>query len=285
MRAARAKPPQRLPQWRQHVRRRTESSVAKGKGSLSAWPHNVMTLGIDVGGSGIKGAVLDAEGRMTTDRVRVATPYPCPPQRLLAEVQAVAAQLPRANRVSVGFPGLVRNGRVLQVPALSRATYGGDPDPSLAARWKGFWLAEEMAAMFGMPTKVVNDADMQGCAVVTGKGFEFVMTLGTGVGVALFNEGALLPHMELSHGPFRGGVSFDLTLGNAGRKDLGRRKWRRLVNEAIGWFDEMLFFDTIYIGGGNAKHLDPEDLPGKAVVVPNTAGITGGVRVWDLTDD
>ena len=83
------------------------------------------------------------------------------------------------------------------------------------------------------------------------------------------------------HGPFQKST-FDLVLGNAGRKSLGKKKWRKLALEAIHWFDEMLFFDTIYVGGGNAKHLDPATLPPKAEVVPNSAGITGGVRVWDL---
>ncbi len=259
--------------------------MAKVKDAGSAWPKSVLTLGIDIGGSGIKASVLDRNGRMTTERVRVDTPYPCTPQRLLAEIDSLTSPLPRTNRVSVGFPGLVRAGKVVHVPSLSRLEYGGEQDAGMAARWHGYPLADELAELFGVPTKVVNDADMQGCAVAGGKGFEFVMTLGTGVGTALFNDGELLPHLELSHGPFRKGVSFDLTIGNAGRKDLGRKKWRKLVNEAIFWFDEMLFFDTIYIGGGNAKHLDPEALPDKAVIVPNTAGITGGVRVWDLSRD
>lgn len=259
--------------------------MAKAKNTGSAWPKNVLTLAIDIGGSGIKASVLDRDGAMTTQRIRVETPYPCPPQRLISEIDSLCAQLPRSNRVSVGFPGLVRGGSVVHVPSLSRLEYGGVEDPAMAARWHGFPLADQLAEMFGVPTKVVNDADMQGCAVARGIGFEFVMTLGTGVGTALFNEGELLPHLELSHGPFRRGVSFDLMLGNAGRKDLGNKKWRKLVGEAIHWFDEMLFFDTIYIGGGNAKHLDSDVLPEKAVIVPNTAGITGGVRVWELSSD
>lgn len=247
----------------------------------ATWPKNVTTLGIDVGGSGVKGSVLDAEGQMITERVRLDTPYPCPPPLLVSTIDEVASQLPKANRVSVGFPGLVRDGKVVHVPSLSRLEYGGQEDPTMAARWHGFDLAGALSESFGLPTKVVNDADMQGCAVAQGNGFEFVMTLGTGVGTALFNDGKLLEHLELSHGPFKKST-FDLVLGNAGRKSIGKKKWGKLVLEAIHWFDEMLFFDTIYIGGGNAKHLDPDKLPPKAQVVPNSAGITGGVRVWDL---
>lgn len=251
------------------------------KVASAAWPKNVTTLGIDIGGSGVKASVLDKDGQMITERVRQDTPYPCPPKTLLATIDEVVTNLPKTNRVSVGFPGLVRNGVVVHVPSLSRLEYGGEEDPAMAAAWHGFDLAGELSEMFSLPTKVVNDADMQGCAVAQGDGFEFVMTLGTGVGTAMFNDGKLLDHLELSHGPFKKST-FDLTLGNAGRKSLGKKKWAKYVLEAINWFDEMLFFDTIYVGGGNAKHLDAATLPPKAVVVPNSAGITGGVRVWDL---
>jgi polyphosphate glucokinase len=258
-----------------------DRSKVRQKQVSAIWPRDVQTLAIDIGGSGVKGSVLDPEGQMRTQRVRLDTPYPCPPQRLLDTIDEVAAQLPKANRVSVGFPGLVREGVVLHVPALSRLEYGGQQDAGLAAKWRGFDLAGGLAAMFGLPTKVVNDADMQGCAVAQAEGFEFVMTLGTGVGTALFQDGRLLPHLELSHGPYLKS-SFDLVLGNAGRKKLGNRKWNKLVVDAIAWFDEILSFDTILIGGGNAKKLDEELLNDKAQVVPNSAGITGGVRVWDL---
>lgn len=248
------------------------------------WPENVTTLGVDVGGSGVKASVLNASGEMITERVRVETPYPCPPPKLVSTIRELVAQLPETQRVSVGFPGLVRDGVVKQVPSLSRLAYGGEIDPTMAARWYDFDLAGALAQEFVVPVKVVNDADMQGCSVATGKGFEFVMTLGTGVGCALFFDGKILPHMELSHGPFKKGMTTDYALGNVSRREIGNKKWRRWVNEAIHWFDEMLFFDSILIGGGNAKKLKLADLPPKATVVPNTAGITGGVRVWDLAD-
>lgn len=252
--------------------------------SKTRWPHNVTTLGVDVGGSGIKASILDFNGNMVTERVRVDTPYPCPPPRLVSAIRQAIEPLPKAQRVSIGFPGLVRDGVVIQVPSLSRIAYGGPNDPTMASRWHGFDLGDALAQEFEVPVKVVNDADMQGCAVASGNGFEFVMTLGTGVGCAVFNDGRLLPHMELSHGPFKNGMTIDYALGNVSRKLVGKKKWRRWVNEAVHWFDEMLFFDSILIGGGNAKKLIPEDLTPKATVVPNTAGITGGVRVWDLAD-
>ncbi len=246
------------------------------------WPPDVLTLSIDIGGTGLKASVVNAQGVMTTDRVRVDTPYPCPPETLVSTLADLVSPMLDVHRVSVGFPGLVRQGHVIEVPSLSRRVYGGDRDQELSEAWSGFDLAHALAERFQLPTKVVNDADMQGCAVAEGNGLEFVMTLGTGVGTALFNDGVLLPHLELSHGPFKDDLTFDIALGNAQRKDIGNERWVKRVRKAIKAFDDMLFFHKIYIGGGNAKHLSAADVGPKGVVVPNTSGILGGVRVWDL---
>lgn len=246
------------------------------------WPLDVLTLAIDIGGSGFKASIVNAQGVMTTDRVRVDTPYPCPPERLVDTVTALVRPLLSVHRVSVGFPGLVRHGHVIEVPSLSRREYGGERDRDLADAWRGFDLAHALAESFQLPTKVVNDADMQGCAVVRGSGLEFVMTLGTGVGTALFNDGQLLPHLELSHGPYKDDLTVDIALGNAQRKSVGNERWIKRVRKAIAAFDDMLFFDHLYVGGGNAKHLSPSDVGPRGEIVPNTSGLVGGVRVWDL---
>ncbi|MBU6244012.1 MAG: ROK family protein [Actinomycetales bacterium] len=243
---------------------------------------DVVTLSIDIGGSGFKACLLDTGGQMLGDRVRVDTPYPCPPDRFVATVGSLTDPLRPANRASVGFPGMVRRGHVLHVPSLSRAAYGGPPDPGLTAAWTGFDAQTELSARLSLPTKVVNDADMQGCAVVSGVGMEFVMTLGTGVGTALFHDGRLLPHLELSHGPYNDDLTVDLALGNAARKEIGHHRWVKRVRKAIALFDDMLWFDHIYVGGGNAKHLAPADTGSKGSIVSNTAGLVGGVRVWEL---
>jgi polyphosphate glucokinase len=246
------------------------------------WPDDVRTLAIDIGGSGFKAAVLDPGGVMLTERVRVETPYPCPPEDLVRSLQSLTEHLGVYHRVSVGFPGLVRNGRVRNIPSLSRLEYGGEADAGLEEQWRGFDLAGALTKAFGVPVKVANDADVQGCAVVQGEGFEFVMTLGTGVGTALFLDGRLLPHLEGGHAPFRKDETFEEQLGNVTRKEVGNHRWGKRVVKAIAAYDRFLFFDTIYLGGGNAKHLDPEQLPTHAKVVDNTAGIVGGVRLWDL---
>jgi polyphosphate glucokinase len=247
-----------------------------------AWPHDVHTLAIDIGGSGFKAAVLDPMGVMVTERVRVDTPYPCPPHRLVETLRDLTVGLGDHHRVSVGFPGLVRGGRVRNIPSLSRAAYDGETDPELEKAWRDFDLAGALSDSFGVPVKVANDADVQGCAVVTGQGFEFVMTLGTGVGTALFLDGRLLPHLEGGHAPFRKDQTFEEQLGNVPRKEIGNSRWGRRVVKAIAAYDRFLFFDTIHVGGGNAKHLDPSTLPPHARIVSNSAGIIGGVRLWDL---
>lgn len=247
-----------------------------------AWPHDVLTLAIDIGGTGLKGALVDAGGAMVSDKLKVATPYPCPPERLVSEIVQLCQPLEGYHRVSIGFPGLVRQGIVLEVPSLSRRVYGGPPDPELAAQWSGFHLADDFAHAFDLPVLVVNDADMQGAAVVQGHGVEFVMTLGTGVGTALFYDGHLLPHFELSHGAFRKGMSTDIALGEARRQEIGTKHWIPDVRLAIENFHNMLYFDHLYVGGGNAKRLEPADVGPKGVIIPNTAGILGGVRIWQM---
>jgi polyphosphate glucokinase len=241
------------------------------------------TLSIDVGGTGLKAALVSADGEMVSERAKIKTPYPCPPEVLIEKLQKLTSDFSEFERVSVGFPGLVREGVVSHVPALSRITYGGETDPELQSAWKDFDLRSELAAVFNKPVKVANDADMQGCAVVEGHGFEFVMTLGTGVGTAVFNNGILIPHMELSHAMFRKGESFDLHLGNAARKDVGDERWIGRVLLAITAFDDFLYYDKIHIGGGNSKYLVDTPLPPKARIVSNTAGLLGGVRIWDHT--
>ncbi|MGA1248348.1 MAG: ROK family protein [Candidatus Nanopelagicales bacterium] len=240
------------------------------------------TLCIDVGGTGIKAALVSPKGELLSERIKISTPYPCPPERLLETFKEIAATFDSFHQVTVGFPGLVRNGVVSHVPALSRATYGGKTDKNLQNQWRGFSLETASREIFSVPTLVANDADVQGAAVVTGQGFEFVMTLGTGVGTALFNDGHLLPHLELSHARFRNRESFDIQLGNAARKQIGNARWSKRVLKAIEVFDSFLYFDQIHIGGGNAEFLRDLELPKKARIVSNVAGLLGGVRLWNL---
>ena len=245
------------------------------------FPADVVTLSIDIGGSGVKGALLDAHGEMISEKQRIETPYPCPPARLVDTVMELSALLPGFHRVSVGFPGLIRDGRVSFIPSLSKSTLEGEIVPELQEQWAGFQLEHALNTSFGVPVRVVNDADMQGCAAIKGKGLEFVMTLGTGCGTALFFNGRLLPHLELGHAQFRKNQTFEEQIGNAARREIGKSRWISRVIKAIDVFHQSLFFDHIYIGGGNARLLRETELAPNVTLVSNTAGILGGIAIWE----
>lgn len=246
-----------------------------------SFPADVVTLSVDIGGSGLKCALLNAKGEMISERLRVDTPYPCPPERLIEALIQLTEKLSGYHRMSVGFPGLIREGRVINIPSLSKSTLEGEIDPQLVSAWHNFELAQALANAFTVPIRVANDADVQGSAVIQGKGLEFVMTLGTGCGAALFYDGKLLPHLELGHAPFRKGESFEDQIGNAARKQVGKERWIKRVKKAIVAYDSFLFFDHIYVGGGNARHLLGEDLGPNVTIVENTAGILGGIKIWE----
>jgi len=244
------------------------------------------TLAFDVGGSGLKATVLDDDGTMRADRVRVATEYPMPPDKLVDALCGLAAQLPNADRAAVGFPGMVRDGRVLTAPNLVTAHGPGTKvKQELVEQWSGFALAERLAQRLGIPVRVANDADVQGSAVVAGEGLELVVTLGTGFGTALFENGQLLPHMEFAHHPFVHDMTYEEYVGDIARKEIGAQRWSKRVKKVIDALDALLLFDRVYIGGGNASKLVADvDLGPKAVIVDNKAGLVGGVKLWERTE-
>jgi polyphosphate glucokinase len=200
---------------------------------------------------------------------------------MVDDLAQLVAPLPPAARVSAGFPGMVRNGRVLSAPHFVTVHGPGSAiDPELERLWSGFDLAGALSARLGKPTRVANDADIQGAAVMTGHGLELVVTLGTGVGTAFFYDGRLLPHLEFAHHPFLKGDTYNEQLGDAARKDVGNARWNKRVRKAIATLRALSFFDHCYIGGGNAKKLHG-DLGTDVTTVDNTAGILGGIRLWD----
>jgi len=225
------------------------------------------TLAIDVGGSGLKATVLDHRGVPQLDRVRVDTPVGAPPDAFVDAIAALVRGLPETTRAAVGFPGMVRGGVVLTAPNL-----GHDG-------WRGFDLARALGERLGMPTRVANDADVQGLAVIDGRGLEMVLTLGTGFGTGLYQDGRLCPHLEISQQPFRRGQTYDEQLGNAARKEIGNKHWRKRVLMAIDNMRTLTHFDRLYVGGGNAKKLDGP-LPDDVVIVDNRAGLVGGAALW-----
>jgi polyphosphate glucokinase len=257
-----------------------EPGAAKASGTL--------TLAIDIGGTGLKASVLDLNGEMVADRVRVATTYPLPPSGengMVERLMKLVAPLPPADRVSIGFPGMVRRGVILSAPHfVTESGPGSKVDHKLVKAWSRFDLAAAMKEVLSKPVKVANDADIQGAAVVEGKGLELVITLGTGFGTALFSDGQLMPHLEIAHQPFRKGEVYNDQLGERTRKEIGDERWSRRVRKAIEQLDTLLFFDHLYMGGGNAKRVSRDELGllmDRITVVDNSAGILGGIKLWE----
>lgn len=227
----------------------------------------IHTLAIDIGGTRTKATVLDEQGQMVSERVRVNTPDPCSPDIMLATIDILVKQLPEFARISIGFPGVVRKGRIYSAHNLGNEI------------WYGFNLAEAVERQYNRPTRVANDADMQGLGAIRGEGVELVITLGTGFGSSLFEDGHIAPHLELAHHPFRNGETYEEQLGVRALEEVGKKRWNRRLLRAIKALRTLTNFDRMYIGGGNAEHIKFQ-LPPDIEIVPNTLGMVGGIWLW-----
>lgn len=226
----------------------------------------IRTLAVDIGGSGVKAIVLDQAGNAITERNRVETPQPPKPNAVIDAIAQLAARQGKFDRVSVGFPGVVSSG-------ITRTAVNLDPD------WVGFDLATTLSERLGKPVRVLNDADMQGLAAISGKGVELVVTLGTGFGSALFVDGRLVPNLEMGHHPFRKGETYEEQLGRAALDKAGQQKWNNRLGKAIATLEHLFNYDSLYIGGGEAKKITI-DLPPNVKIVPNINGLLGGIALW-----
>jgi polyphosphate glucokinase len=225
------------------------------------------TLCIDIGGTGIKAIVLDAAGAPVTEPARVPTPQPATPEAVLAAIDALAQALGDFDRLSVGFPGVVSEGVTKTAPHL---------DPS----WSGFALGDHLSERTGgKPARVVNDAAIHGLGVIEGKGLEAVITLGTGLGCCLYVDGRPW-QLELGHHPYRDGRAYEHFIGDEALKAVGAEKWNQEVRLAIATMEALFNYQRLYVGGGNARHLEREALPANVIVVDNIAGLLGGIRLW-----
>jgi len=235
-------------------------------------PSGPLTLAIDIGGTRLKASVLAVTGRMIEQPTRVDTPHPAKPDVVVASLMDLVKPLGAFDRISIGFPGVVRCRRVVTAPNLGTAD------------WHGYVLPDVLQERLGKPARMLNDATVQGLGVISGRGLECVITLGTGMGFALFDRGYPGPHLELSHHPVRKGMTYDEWIGNAALHDVGPKRWNRRVRKAIGFIATLVNYDTLAIGGGNAKRIDFA-LPAGVRTVSNDAGITGGIRLWDASLD
>ncbi len=224
-----------------------------------------LTLAIDIGGTAIKGEKLDQRGSPVTDRKRIPTPNKATPKKVLQVLKELADAHGGFDRVSVGFPGVVKDGLVYTAPNLGKG-------------WNGFPLEEAVRKKLGKPVRVANDADVQGLGCVRGRGIELVVTLGTGFGSVAFVDGRRI-HLELGHHPFHKGKTYEDELGNRALKKKGKKKWNKLVSEAIDDLRRTFNYDRLYIGGGNARKINFK-LPPDVKVVSNLEGLLGGIKLW-----
>ncbi|HWU86150.1 MAG TPA: ROK family protein [Kofleriaceae bacterium] len=225
------------------------------------------TLAIDIGGTGVKALVLDAAGATLTERVRIETPRPATPDAILGVIAALARQLGAYDRVSVGFPGVVVDGVVKTAPNLHET-------------WAEFALASVLTDILAQPVRVLNDAGVQGYAVIRGKGVEMLLTLGTGMGCALYLDGRYVPNLELAHHPFKKGMTYEEYVGAAALDRVGKKKWNKRVRQVIDLVLPVWNPARLYVGGGNAKHIRFE-VPENVEVISNLAGLLGGIKLWE----
>jgi polyphosphate glucokinase len=231
-----------------------------------------LTLSIDIGGSHLKAAVLSASGEMVTERARVVTPNPAKPTAVVEALSRLSSQLGPFDRISIGFPGVVRGDQVLTAPNLG-TTY-----------WANFRLSEVLGKALGKPARMLNDATIQGLGVIEGRGLECVLTMGTGMGFALFQDGGVAPHLEISQHPIKTGKTYDDYVGEKAFEAVGHKHWNKRVRNVIALLETVVNYDVLYIGGGNARLIDAP-LPARVKTVSNEAGVTGGVRLWDRRMD
>lgn len=244
----------------------------------------MLTLAVDCGGSFIKSATFDNAGTQHGEGNRVATPYPLSPERFVQSIVEIANAASAVNRIAIGMPGMIRHGVVIHTPHYINPAGPFTPQsPDLLAAWQNFDAQGAVTAATGIPVKVVNDAEMHGAGVVSGKGLEVVLTLGTGLGSAVFDGGQLTPHLELSHATVRGNVWFDHWIGEAERRRVGDAIWNRRVRLTIERWFPVFRWDRLYLGGGNARLISAttlRKLGTEVVVVPNSAALLGGTRIW-----
>lgn len=192
---------------------------------------------------------------------------PANPENIVNAIKKLVNGFPGYDRVSVGFPGYVRQGVIKTAPNL-----GND-------YWKDFDLSKKLEKELGKPTRVVNDADMQGLGLVSGKGLEMVVTLGTGFGTALLVDGQLMPHLELAHHPIAKGKDYDEYIGEKALQKEGVQKWNRRMKKVLKVLKTVVNYDSLYIGGGNSDLLNFK-LDKNIKIVTNQEGIKGGARLW-----
>jgi polyphosphate glucokinase len=214
----------------------------------------VRILVVDVGGNNVK---LLATGQRTPRKVP-SGPH-LTPARMVAAVKKAVADW-KYDAVSVGFPSPVKDGRIMAEPFnLGRG-----------------WVRCNLRRAFGRPVRVINDAAMQALGSYRG-GRMLFLGLGTGLGSALIVEGVVQP-LEIAHLLYRSGKTYEDFLGKRGQDRMGKKRWRRVVDEIVPRLQKALLVDEVVLGGGNVKQL--KRLPPGCRAGDNSNAFAGGFRLW-----
>ena len=245
-----------------------------------------IAIGIDVGGSGIKAAVVDVEaGRIRSERLRVPTPVPSTPEAVIASITRLVRRLVKSSGlgegtpIGIGLPGVAIDG-VLKTAA--------NIDPA----WVDFPVADRLSHVLKRPVFIINDADAAGIAVMrfgVGKdqqGVVIFLTLGTGVGSGLFNDGVLVPNSEFGQMEIRGRAAEKRSAAAARiKRGLSWKAWAADLDEHLDRIHQLMWPNLMILGGGVSKSADKyvPRLSVRTTVVPallrNDAGIIGAAIV------
>ncbi|MFT3731260.1 MAG: ROK family protein [Hyphomicrobium sp.] len=224
-------------------------------------------LCLDIGGTLIKAATVNEAGSLVSDFITTQTPKPSTPEVISDLIEAVVKTLPAFGRVSVGFPGVVSRHHIKTAPNLG------------TQHWSQFDLEKDLSRRLKAPVRVLNDAVVYGLGVAKGPGRECVLTFGTGMGCALFINGSAFFGLELGQHNAVDDCNYDGYIGQAAYLELGLEAWNERAKKVLRSVQDLTNVDRLYIGGGNSRRLT-FDLPPWASVVPPSAGISGGARLW-----
>lgn len=228
----------------------------------------VRILAVDIGGTGVKAALVDRNGMLLEGPRRCPTPSPASPARMLESITELARSFTIFEAISIGFPGAIKHNIIQTAPNLG------------SALWHGVDLSAKVASCFGKPTRLVNDATMHGLGIIKGQGIEVVLTLGTGMGFSLFRDDVPAPQIELGRHPAEEAPTYDDYVGNAALLKLGETAWKQRVQRTIQRLVSLVNFDLLYLGGGNARLFTMAELQPDVLLASNEAGLTGGAKLW-----
>lgn len=234
-------------------------------------------LGIDIGGTGTKGAVVDVtKGTLVTDRIKYETPHPGTPQNILNTLKKIIKDLNWEGKpIGIGVPTIIKNGIAYTANNIDK-------------QWIGYPMHEEFSKQLKVPISILNDADAAGLAEVhfgklkDVKGTSMLITLGTGIGSALFLDGQLLPNVEVGSMRYRDGIAENYASNSARtKKDLSWKEWGKELNNVLQYIDQIINPNMIVLGGGVSKKFAKYEsyltlkTPIETATHLNTAGVIG----------